>query len=55
MRHAPVDMVDYTQFLVYGQQLYFRLHGTGKDPQWTLTEKTQAITALRSNLKAITE
>lgn len=41
------------QFLVYGQQLYSRL--CGKDLQYTLTEKVQAITALQSSLRAITE
>ena len=26
---VPLDTVDYTQFLFYGQQLYFRLYDMG--------------------------
>lgn len=52
-----LDTVAYTQFLAYGHSCTpgYVVWACGKDPQYTLTEKVQAITALQSSLRGITE
>lgn len=52
-----LDTVAYTQFLAYGHSCTpgYVVWVCGKDPQYTLTEKVQAITALQSSLRGITE